>query len=368
MLPSTVMNADSIVVGRLTTLSEIAAARRIVTALGVPTHATITSGMRDANGNNLPKTVFLDDIDSILEHEELTRSLLGERVLWLGGPVVSARLAEHLVNSSSTVCRIGLADGDGNDTAGEVVQVPLESIAEVIEAAAANATANVARRCDAIDLGRAIGTALGSLEPPLEAQIARCVVASTSGSDALVLANSSPIRDVDRFVSSVEASRSFCNRGVSGIDGTLSTAYGIALTSERTVTVLTGDLSFLHDSGSLSAMDASIRMRIVVIDNDGGGLFDRLPIATCTDYREVFERCIVAPHHTDLVRLVVSHGFVARHVETIEELEAALRQDVQKIEVLVCPTDRASERSARAHFRDAARIALADIGRENPGP
>ncbi|MCA8970669.1 MAG: 2-succinyl-5-enolpyruvyl-6-hydroxy-3-cyclohexene-1-carboxylic-acid synthase [Planctomycetes bacterium] len=366
-LPSAVTDVDAVVVGRLATRRDIAAAHRIVRALGVPTHASITSGVRDAIEGDVPGTALLADIDSILEHERLAGALLGDRVLWLGGPVVSTRLGEYLVDAACTVCRIGSAVGDGNDAASEVVRLPLDSIADSIEVAAEGLSTNTPRRQEALVLARAVGRALESLEPPLEARIARSVAASTTDGGGFVLANSSPIRDVDRYVRALPASRSYCNRGVSGIDGTLSTAYGIALTTERAVTVLTGDLSFLYDSGSLSAMDASVRMRIVVIDNHGGGLFDRLPIAACDDHRDVFERCIVAPHRTDLVGVAVSHGFVARRVETIEALEAALRNDVRGIEVLVFPTDRAIERSARARYRDAARTALASLEREHRG-
>ena len=90
-----------------------------------------------------------------------------------------------------------------------------------------------------------------------------------------------PVRDLDTFFTATDKEiYVHANRGVSGIDGTVSTALGVAATTERPVTLIIGDLSFYHDLNSLFiAKHYDINLTIVLINNNGGGIFSFLPQA-----------------------------------------------------------------------------------------
>jgi len=112
--------------------------------------------------------------------------------------------------------------------------------------------------------------------------------------NGLFVANSLPVRHFDQFTRPASKPvRVFANRGASGIDGTLSSALGAAAHLPRLVFV-TGDLSFYHDMNGLLAFSRSnIRATIVVINNNGGGIFQRLPISK---FDPPFNELFVAPH------------------------------------------------------------------------
>jgi len=96
----------------------------------------------------------------------------------------------------------------------------------------------------------------------------------------IVAGNSMPVRDLDSFVVAAEKPLNLvANRGANGIDGTIATAFGVAAASTDPVTLLIGDVAFLHDLGGLAAgTRLGLRLTIVLVDNDGGGIFDFLPV------------------------------------------------------------------------------------------
>jgi 2-succinyl-5-enolpyruvyl-6-hydroxy-3-cyclohexene-1-carboxylate synthase len=149
-------------------------------------------------------------------------------------------------------------------------------------------------------------------------------VADTMPDDAdLVVASSMPVRDLEWFGGS--RARAYANRGANGIDGVLGTALGRALTG-RTTFVLLGDLAFVHDSNALTALDRrDVDLRIVVVDNDGGGIFSFLPQATALS-EDRFEQLFGTPLGVDVVALATSYGLEARTVQAVDELEDQLTQ------------------------------------------
>jgi 2-succinyl-5-enolpyruvyl-6-hydroxy-3-cyclohexene-1-carboxylate synthase len=154
---------------------------------------------------------------------------------------------------------------------------------------------------------------------------------------ALFLGNSMPVRDVDLFAGGRLPTRVVANRGASGIDGLLSTAAGYALAAGPTL-LLVGDVSFLHDAGSLSALAGfGLRLRVVVVDNRGGGIFDFLPIAGHAALMPFF----TTPHSVDLVALAAAYGVRARRVEDPRQLARALAAPVDGLDVIVVPVAQA---------------------------
>jgi 2-succinyl-5-enolpyruvyl-6-hydroxy-3-cyclohexene-1-carboxylate synthase len=105
-----------------------------------------------------------------------------------------------------------------------------------------------------------------------------------------MLGNSMPIRDFEMFAAvRGDAPRTIANRGASGIDGIIATACGTALGGQTPVTLVIGDLSTLHDLNSLSlARSVTKPLPIIIINNDGGGIFSLLPVSKTEHFEPLF--------------------------------------------------------------------------------
>lgn len=182
-------------------------------------------------------------------------------------------------------------------------------------------------------------------DEPRDARIARDVLAALPDGAALLVASSMPVRDLEWFGAPRSGVRVLANRGVNGIDGLVSTAVGVAAVNPGPTVALLGDLAFLHDTNGLLAARGSEGAGpvLVVVDNDGGGIFSFLPQAEwCAD--EEFERLFGTPHGVDLVAVARAHGVPARRLTRAGEVVPALRGaiDAGGVQVLVVPTDRAA--------------------------
>jgi 2-succinyl-5-enolpyruvyl-6-hydroxy-3-cyclohexene-1-carboxylate synthase len=154
--------------------------------------------------------------------------------------------------------------------------------------------------------------------------------------DLVYTASSMPIRDQEAFLAPSETDVLFlCNRGANGIDGLISSGIGAAQASGRPTTIVTGDLGLLHDIGSLAALrDVTTAVRIVVIDNDGGGIFGFLPQAQALASDE-FESILGTPRGVDVERAAALFGLPHRRLESLDQLGAALSAGTGLIEARV---------------------------------
>ncbi len=133
--------------------------------------------------------------------------------------------------------------------------------------------------------------------------------------DALFVSNSMPIRDVDNllFDSEVEV---YANRGANGIDGVISTALGMAV--HKRVTLLIGDLAFYHDmNGLLMAKLNDIHINIVILNNDGGGIFSYLPQKTAAE--QYFERLFGTPTGLNFEYTAMLYDFSFKRLNNITD-------------------------------------------------
>jgi 2-succinyl-5-enolpyruvyl-6-hydroxy-3-cyclohexene-1-carboxylate synthase len=125
---------------------------------------------------------------------------------------------------------------------------------------------------------------------------------------AVVVSSSMPIRDVEWFAGPLGSRHVVANRGANGIDGVVATAIGVALHRGGPVGVLIGDVALLHDSSSLAGLASrGVDVRVMVVDNDGGGIFHHLPQATSVE-PEIFDLLYGTPHGTDFASLGAAHG------------------------------------------------------------
>jgi 2-succinyl-5-enolpyruvyl-6-hydroxy-3-cyclohexene-1-carboxylate synthase len=145
-----------------------------------------------------------------------------------------------------------------------------------------------------------------------EPYVARAISQSDWSRRALFLSNSMPIRDMNMFAAAGFVPPMIgVNRGASGIDGIISTACGFAVGLGKPVTLLVGDLAFLHDGNGLSFLSKmTIPMIVVVLNNQGGGIFSFLPIVKATD---VFSQFFDTSHEHALEG--ISHAFDVKHTK-----------------------------------------------------
>ena len=154
----------------------------------------------------------------------------------------------------------------------------------------------------------------------VEPRIARDVADAVPQGGVLLAASSMPIRDLD-LAMRPGGVRVLSNRGASGIDGIVSTAFGIASVSPTPVVVLIGDLALLHDANGF-LVEPRPNVVFVVVNNDGGGIFSFLPQVRQTD---VFERVFGTPHGRSFEMLAAFHGVHHRHLAEIgPQVEAAV--------------------------------------------
>jgi 2-succinyl-5-enolpyruvyl-6-hydroxy-3-cyclohexene-1-carboxylate synthase len=145
-----------------------------------------------------------------------------------------------------------------------------------------------------------------------------------------------PIRDQEAFLPSSETdARYLCNRGVNGIDGLVSSGIGAAAASGRPTTIFTGDLGLLHDIGGLAALrEVETPVRIVVVDNDGGGIFHFLPQAEALAGGE-FEALLGTPRGVSVAKAADLFGLPHRSLGSPAELPDALAAGTGLIEARV---------------------------------
>jgi 2-succinyl-5-enolpyruvyl-6-hydroxy-3-cyclohexene-1-carboxylate synthase len=180
-----------------------------------------------------------------------------------------------------------------------------------------------------------------SQEAISEPAIARLVSRQLPSGHGLYLANSMPIRDMDMYGDPDGNIRIVgCDRGTSGIEGAIAAAAGFAMGKQTPVTLLVGDLSLLHDLNSLATLKSLAQpVIVIVINNDGGGIFSFLPVAQCDD---VFEPYFGVPH--DLTFKAASQMFNLDYYcpQTLEEFSQVYKTalDHQFTTVIEVVTDR----------------------------
>jgi 2-succinyl-5-enolpyruvyl-6-hydroxy-3-cyclohexene-1-carboxylate synthase len=195
-----------------------------------------------------------------------------------------------------------------------------------------------------------------------EPLVARTLATVLGADDTLVVGASLPIRMLERWAPAVDAPpRVLSNRGANGIDGVTSTAFGVlaaqlaadgdasaAGAADRSrshaaaaprVVAYVGDLTLLYDQGGLAHAASGLPLQIVVVNNDGGRIFERLAVARNAP-AATFEPRIVTPQHRDLAHLAAFYGLELVRPSTVADLEAALTLPADRarlIEVRVPP-------------------------------
>jgi 2-succinyl-5-enolpyruvyl-6-hydroxy-3-cyclohexene-1-carboxylate synthase len=205
--------------------------------------------------------------------------------------------------------------------------------------------------------GTAIDVVLGDglSEPRVAIELARALPPEAS----LFVAASMPVRDVEEFWPVLhEPPRVLANRGANGIDGTVSSAFGVAAASDGPVALLIGDVALAHDLGGLlAARRLGTPLAIVVLHNDGGGIFHFLPVAS---EGETFEEHVATPHGLDFAHAAALFGCRFARPRSVGELREALAASLaaETTTIVEVRTDRIGNRELHARVAAAAAAAL----------
>ena len=175
---------------------------------------------------------------------------------------------------------------------------------------------------------------------------------------SVMLSNSLSVRDFDYFAESMNKNLNiFHNRGASGIDGIVSTALGIASQS-RTTVLITGDLAFFYDmNGLLAGRNYNIPLIIILVNNNGGGIFRALPVS---DYPDLFDRYFITPHNLPFEDFVRGFGAYYKKIEGWDDLKKTFTEAISsgKLSVLEIRTDSAESMQRRRKFWETAKASL----------
>jgi 2-succinyl-5-enolpyruvyl-6-hydroxy-3-cyclohexene-1-carboxylate synthase len=200
----------------------------------------------------------------------------------------------------------------------------------------------------------------GTLSEPLTARLLAQHLAPQA---TLIVASSMPIRDAELYFPAGIGSRPprvLANRGANGIDGTVSTAFGVAAATHEPVVLLIGDVALAHDIGGLiAARQLGLDLTIVVLNNDGGGIFHFLPVSGETD---AFEEHVATPHGLDFAKAAALYGLDHTRARTTSDLiDAVTRPGIVEVR-----TDRAENLALHRRLADAALAAVRELSPTAP--
>ncbi len=172
-------------------------------------------------------------------------------------------------------------------------------------------------------------TIIGKSSFPNECRIVSEIIDAVPDKCQIMLSNSMPIRDFDYFAQNINKEVVvYNNRGASGIDGITSTALGIAEASKKPSMLLIGDLAFYYDmNGLLAAMRYNIPLVIILLNNNGGGIFEILPIS---QYGEVFKKYFVSPHHLNFSNFIKGYGGTHIKIKGWKHFRSALAKAYER--------------------------------------
>ncbi|RJO77184.1 2-succinyl-5-enolpyruvyl-6-hydroxy-3-cyclohexene-1-carboxylic-acid synthase [Nocardia panacis] len=203
---------------------------------------------------------------------------------------------------------------------------------------------------------RVVRAELARHPKPTGLHVAAVVMDALREGDQLLLGASNPVRDAALVAHPKRGVKVLSNRGVAGIDGTVSSAVGAALHHRGRTIALIGDLTFLHDASGLLIGPGEPRpadLTIVVANDDGGGIFELLEQGD-PQYAGVFERVFGTPHGMDLAAMCAAYRIPHRQLDP-QQLAVALTEHAHGMRVLEVATERSSLRELHAAVR--ARIA-----------
>ncbi|PTM57832.1 2-succinyl-5-enolpyruvyl-6-hydroxy-3-cyclohexene-1-carboxylic-acid synthase [Desmospora activa] len=310
---------------------------------GFPVLADPLSGLRrPGQGEKI-----LDSYDAFLRTSEAKTALVPEVVLRFGAMPVSKTLTQYLSTYSDVLQVVVDPYGGWRDpvlTAAEMVYADPVTLAQAltatVRARASKEWGHTWQRLD--EMARAAMVREAERQELSEGRVISELVDLLPEHSLLFVGNSMPVRDLDSFlIRPQKLIRTMANRGANGIDGVISTALGASFSFERTALVI-GDLSFYHDlNGLLAAKLHQLNLTIIVVNNDGGGIFSFLPQAEGSSSAS-FERLFGTPLGLDYEPAVRMYGGRFTRVKSWNDFREAVGGSLEDggLHVVEVPTVR----------------------------
>ncbi len=326
-------------------------------AAGFPILAEPTSQLRRGPHD---RSHVVAAYDLLLRDERFARSVVPDFVLRFGAMPTSKPLRAWLAASGASEIVVD-PYGDWNE--------PSNRAAAILRADPTELASGWAARLEKEERGApeawiaaetaaqaALDVELDGGGPISEPALHRALGRAHRDGDLVYTASSMPIRDQEAFLAAAGTNALFlCNRGSNGIDGLVSSGIGAAHASGRPTTIVSGDLGLLHDIGGLAALrEVSTPVRIVVIDNGGGGIFHFLPQEKALGGDE-FEALLGTPRGVDVAKAAALFDLPHRHLESLSDLPEALAAGTGLIEV---QTDRTTNVASHHHLQARVQAAL----------
>jgi 2-succinyl-5-enolpyruvyl-6-hydroxy-3-cyclohexene-1-carboxylate synthase len=334
--------------------------------LGYPILADPTSQVRSGSHD---VSLVVDTYDTLLRDETFARNLAPDVILRFG-PLPAAKALTNYLQQHPR-CRQIVVDPQApwNDPTSTATDMAPWDPVTVCDELCRWLSGGVRRADEAWQMqwmtaaARVRGAIHGQLEGLHElfegkvfAELARLL---PDGS-CLYVGNSMPVRDLESFwPAGSRTIRFLSNRGANGIDGFVSSGLGAAAVSERPVVIVTGDLAFYHDlNGLLAAKRHGVRATIIVINNDGGGIFSFLPQAECGDQAAEY---FFTPHGLDFRGAVEMYGCGFTRVSSWEQFRNAVAASLQapQTQIIEVPSERQRNVELHRQIWAAATRALA---------
>ena len=329
-------------------------------ARGWPVLADVLSPARLRHGGG--PGVVVAGYDAILRDPRAAQALRPELVFILGEISTSKSLRSWLTASDPQVIQVtqkaGNRDGlHGRTTTLRLAPDGLDRLAVDWPVAPAVWAAQWAQ----VEAAAQMVLASIAETPAFEGAYTRALAETLTRGQVLCVASSMPVRDLEYFAPvRTDGPQVLANRGANGIDGTLSTALGVAHGGRPTV-LLTGDLALLHDTnGFLIAAKFRGSLTVVVINNDGGGIFGHLPVAR---FNPPFEEYWATPQGVNFASLCASYGVAYQRLESPGQLRAVLQTQVGEpgLRVIEVRTERIQDVATRQRLLAAAAQAAGDL-------
>lgn len=340
---------------------DVRALRAIAERLQAPVLLDVLSPLRQCAPEAWARAYGVAGYDAILRNAEAAEALRPDRVLCVGGWPTSKVLREWLARCEPAITLL-TRDGRNRDALHGNTTVLAGSLAlmDSPELAACEGAADYLARWQraeaAVQAGLAAALGGGesgenTVDDLFEGRVAWLLNRALPEGTPLMVANSMPVRDLEYFWPASDRGLTVLyNRGANGIDGTLSTALGVAQGHRRPAVLLTGDLALLHDTnGFLLASGGRMRegasLTVVLINNNGGGIFEHLPVAA---FDPPFEEYWATPQQVDFATLCAAYS--VEHVAVcdgrhFEELVSELPS--RGVRVLEVRTDRKRDAACR---------------------
>ncbi len=321
---------------------------------GYPVAADGASGLR---AGAFTVENLIPNFTSLCKSKQFTSLHAPEMIIQFGSAPTSASVLDFYRNSKAVKYLVN-GYGDWTDpslTSNKLIKCNIEYFCRAFIKSKASRSAkrkwlNKIKSFDS-SIGKLKDNYINNQPFPFEGRIVNEIISSLPAKCNLVISNSLPVRDFDSFAGVTgKQINLFTNRGASGIDGIISTALGIAASSKDATYLVIGDLAFYYDLNALSAgVKNSISLKIIVVNNNGGGIFEHLPIAS---YPNVFTEYFKTPLNVDFERLSEAHGCSYSLIEQWTSFRKEIKDFRMRglIEVTEIKTDSTESLGLRRNF------------------